>query len=208
MDSTVRNQVFLLRWLVATTLGFSGGIAIASGLPGMSADLEQGLIVSGLLGAMTQAWVLKDYIAKSYWWIPFTMVGFLLGSGLSVVALFGSMFLGIGIIGMASPGIAIPGIFGMAIAVALFGTGVGLVQWLLLGLHCSKSGGWVLVNTISWAVGGGAAVLVTSILGILPDESNTASAIAFVAVATSVVGMMTGNSLGTILSSRPPVPHE
>jgi len=94
----------------------------------------------GIAIGIAQWVVLRPYIGKkSWWWILTTISGWVAG-------LFFLGMLPIGIIWSMEPVIA------QALGGAAIGIFLGLAQWLFLRRQLTRSGLWVLVNVVSWAL--------------------------------------------------------
>ncbi len=196
MPDDPRINTFWLWWLLATILGFSGGTAIAVLI---TKEIDQALVFSGILGSFAQWLVLRNRLSKAYWWILATSLGLILGVGLGFVALVLCMLSGIGIAGMASPGIAIPGGISMVIALAVVGAVLGGVQWFVLAGQVKGARFWIVGTMLGWSIGGLIGLSVFSLSG-LQNLGEIGLAIAMAVGISSTVGVITGYWLNSALT--------
>jgi hypothetical protein len=193
---------FWIRWCLATILGFSGGMAIAAVIAGAAEIKSLGLLSCGILGGTAQWFVLRKHIENSLWWIAATALGLMLAFGMGIGSLVACMALSIAITGWASPGVPMPGPISYAIAIIVAGASFGLLQWLFLQGQVARPSGWLLVNTISWFLGGSITTplfLDTSISGKLGENQLM---VLITVIMSSITGAITGRWLHLALDSR------
>ena len=132
-------------WLMASAFGwgqgvywgwFSGGEPkTLQAIPPVIEAGYLGVVVGGILIGVLQALVLRRHLARAAWWVL---------ASLGAVAVVGVVVFGGGLVS------AEVGWFG---GVSVFGTVVGLLQWLVLRRQIPRSGWWVLASTVGWVVG-------------------------------------------------------
>ena len=91
--------------------------------------------VGGVLAGVLQWLVLRRQVARSGGWAL---------TGIVAVAMVGLVVFGVGMINAD---------LGWVLGVALFGTMVGVLQWLVLRRQVPRAGWWVLASTVGWVAG-------------------------------------------------------
>ena len=178
MPADRRSDRFGFWWLLATMLGFSGGAALAVLI---TQTIDQALVFAGLLGGLAQWLVLRRRLAKADWWLLATSLGVLLGAGLGLLCLvFG------------------PWGSGMALALAVAGAVLGLLQWLVLAGQVKGAGFWIIATMLGYILGGLIGLAVCQ-LPTLQALGAVGSATAMAMSLSSTVGMMTGYWLNAAL---------
>lgn len=176
-----------LWWVLANTVGSAVGAALAFGsmnavkafVPGAGANEDRVfgvMLLATLVVAIGLAqWaVMRRHVPQAWQWPFASALGVCVGFALVISAgtLLGARAVLPYGLGMLS---------GMA-GMALFGLGVGAVQWLYLRQHVAHSGWWILASAFGWAV-----------LGIVVDKAFTVPIqVAFVGL---VPALFTGAAL-------------
>ncbi len=132
-------------WLMAGAFGWGQGVYWGWYTPTDPKTLQViptvilagylGVAVGGILIGVLQWLVLRRHLARSGWWVL---------ASLGAVAVVGVAVFGVGLVNTDV------GWFG---GVSVFGTAVGVLQWLVLRRHLARSGWWVLASTVGWVVG-------------------------------------------------------
>lgn len=132
-------------WLMASSIGWGWGVywgwfdgtepKTLQSIPDVILAGYLGLAVGGFAMGVLQWLVLRSHVDRPYRW--------LLTSSGAVVAVGGIIF-GVGIFDAD---------LGWIVGVSLFGTGVGVLQWLVLRAQVSHAGWWVLASTVGWGLG-------------------------------------------------------
>ncbi|NNE35205.1 MAG: VanZ family protein [Rhodothermales bacterium] len=132
-------------WLMAGAYGWGQGVYFGWYAGGEPKTLQAipnemlagyvGLVVGMVLVGALQALVLRRHIDRSIRWV-------LASLGASVIA--GAVIFGVGVVNPS---------LGWLGGVSVFGTVVGLLQWLVLRHHVSRAGWWVLASTVGWVAG-------------------------------------------------------
>lgn len=155
--SLKKEHKLLLKWVLATAIGFALGDLLLSPLAFMLVPyipskngVDLYLMALGLakgIAVGTSQWViLKKYISYSWQWIIATSVGMISGNIVTqFFFLIESHYLPIEI-GLA--------IYPIDVWLSLFihGVLVGFSQWIVLQQHIHKAWTWILANGFSWAV--------------------------------------------------------
>ena len=180
-----RNQevVFIVKWVLATTLGYAVGFAVvvavtvAVAMGGAAVGAVFGALVGAVFGAAVSLlqWfvVLRGEIDKASWWILASTLGGAVGSAV---------------------GGAVDGAVDGAVGFAVGGAVVGLLQWfVVLRGEVDKASWWILATTLGGAVVGAAV----GTGGIEADVRNFG--LVAVAVGSAVVGAVVGLITGFVL---------
>ncbi len=134
-----------LSWVLACTVawGVGGTVGVALGRPGdIIVAGYVAVVLGGILAGVLQWLVLRPLVAGAHWWVLASIVA---------VALVGVVVFGVGLVNVD---------VGWVVGVALFGTVVGVLQWLVLRDQVARAGWWVLASTVGWVVAGPATALV------------------------------------------------
>jgi hypothetical protein len=110
-------------WIMATTLGWLVGNLLFSGIP---------LVISGVAIAVFQWSVLYKRIQKSWRWLVFSALGWVVGIILLVITAPEQMGV------LAGP---------------FLGAILGVVQWLILRNELEFAGWWIPISIIAWTTG-------------------------------------------------------
>jgi hypothetical protein len=161
---------FWLWWVLASTVGWAAAGPVAA--LGLYRDIVVagyvGVAVGGIVAGVLQWLVLRRRVARAGGWVLASIVA---------SAVVGVVVFGVGVVN------ADVGWIGGA---GLFGTAVGVLQWLILRQQVARAGWWVLASTVGWVAGGPAgAFLGWPALGV-------------------VYGAITGIALVWLLRQRPP----
>lgn len=136
------NWSFLVWWvlagLVSYTVGFPLGLALGR-------SLLWGWVAGGGLAALLQWVLLRHQVTQAGWWIAVSVVGLMIGTGLSLVVSQYVLQLAGLTAAFASVGAAV-------------GISVGISQWLMLRLQFRQASWWVLASTAGYCLGLLAAV--------------------------------------------------
>jgi membrane associated rhomboid family serine protease len=95
-----------------------------------------GVNVGGIGVGVLQWLVLRQQVTRAGWWVPASIVA---------VAALGVMVFAVGVIDAD---------VGWVVGTVLFGTVLGVLQWLLLRRQLARAGWWVLASGVGWVVGG------------------------------------------------------
>lgn len=185
---------FWLQWLLATTVGWVGGLAALVLIPGTTSSvLVEGAVLAAagsLVGAL-QWLVLRRRISRAGWWIPASAAGWCAGLGISwlytAIAAWYLERTG------ALTGTLIGASMGAAIGI-LVGAGVGVLQWLILRRQVRRAVWWISASTVSWA----GCLLIFALI----PETTYSAFFGGVTLSGAVVGATTGLVLLVLL--RPP----
>jgi hypothetical protein len=175
-----------LQWAFASGLGGAVGFALADAvLHTFSEALYRAtaeIVIFGLLGASmgTLQWlVLRRHFSQAGWWVAASAVGgTLVGIG---GAFYGSKVQ-----------------VNLVIVYGLVGIILGALQWLVLRRRISRSGWWMVVSVLGWAL---AVPVVQSLdrLGLMRGLSETIGLILGSGLVGMVVGIVTGGLLVWLL---------
>ena len=175
-----------LQWAFASGLGGAVGFALADAvLQTFSEALYRAMaeiVIFGLLGAAmgTLQWlVLRRHFSQAGWWVAASAVGGTLVG-----------------IGAASYGSKVK--VNLVIVYGLVGIILGVLQWLVLRRRISRSGWWMVVSLLGWAL---TVPVVRSLdrLGLMRGLSETIGLILGFGLAGTVVGIVTGGLLVWLL---------
>ncbi len=171
------RRSFLLRWMLASILGWTLGLFVAAWSLVTPVICLSGAL-AGVIVGLAQWLVLRPAYAVPRDWVLWSVAGGVLGA---VPALM------MGALVVLGAGVAAAG-FGGA-----FGLALGIGQWVALR-RPARAGGWLLAN----AAGGAACGLlsVTPFVGGLPLG---------LLVGSALFGALTGWALQRLLERRPPV---
>ena len=130
-------------WLMAGAVGW--GLGVEWGALGRLKTLQDtpniivtgylGVTVGGILAGVLQSLVLRRQVARAGRWV-LACVG--------AAAVVGVVVFGVGTINVD---------VGWVVGASLFGTVVGVLQWLVLRPQFARAGWWVLASTVGWLVG-------------------------------------------------------
>ena len=166
----------LLWWVVASvvsyTVGFPAGLELGR-------SLLWGWIVGGTLAALFQWVLLRHRLAQSGWWIVVSVVGMIIGTGVSFLA----SQLVLQVAGLTAAFTSVG---------ATVGIGVGIAQWIMLRLQFRHAGWWVMASAAGYALGLLAAVNA-------PVAIPVAKAIIFGPEFGGLVGVISGAVTGVTM---------
>ncbi len=120
---------------VSIPLAGVAGIAVAGPLT-TPLDGVLGGVAAGAVIGLAQWLMLRQRLSLSPWWIATTAAG--MGTGLA---------LGIALLGTATEGVALP------LRGLVTGTGIGVVQFLVLRARAGRAAIWAPVVAVGWALG-------------------------------------------------------
>ena len=175
-----------LQWVFASGLGGAVGFALADAvLDTFSEALYKAMaeiVIFGLLGAAmgTLQWlVLRRHFFQAGWWVAASSVG---GTLIGIIGVFYGSELQVN----------------MVLAYGLVGIILGALQWLVLRRRISRSGWWMVVSPLGWAL---AVPVVRSLdrLGLMRGLTETIGLILGFGLAGTVVGIVTGGLLVWLL---------
>ncbi len=128
-----------LWWVLASTVGWAVGGPVGVAV-GSSGDIivagYVGVAVGGIVAGELQWLVLRRQVAGAGWWVLASTVA---------AAVVGVVVFGVGVVSAD---------VGWVGGAGLFGTVVGVLQWLVLRRQVARAGWWVLASTVGWVVGG------------------------------------------------------
>lgn len=171
-----RNEFGLwLAWTLATALGLLIGYLPLAFLIG---SIDLGLarvivpIITGVLLGLAQWLVLRPYVTKSYDWVLYHAVGWVVGYtlGLFVVQLLSKTPLG------------------MLLGFIFFGVIVALFQYPILRREIPHLGAWILANVIGWTLGAYLSQLAAGLF----FQNTIPTTFTSVLVAVGITGLVAG----------------
>ena len=129
----------LLWWILANvtgwTLGGFTGVALAK--PGeIIVAGFMGVALGGIAAGVLQWLVLRRQVANVGWWLL---------ANVAAVIVVGGVVFAVG---------AVNDDFGWVVGVGIFGTVVGVLQWLVFRQKVDRAGWWVLASTVGWVIAG------------------------------------------------------
>ena len=166
----------MLSYSVGFTFGFAWG-----------GTLLWGWAVTGVLLGVTQWLILQSIFSRAVWWLPLTSLG--LGVGASASFLAGNAVFQAA--GLTAAFAAIGGVVGLA---------VGIMQWLLLRQHLSRTEWWILASIVGHSLG---LVIGGNLPVGLPIGATSVFGPEFAGVLGAVVGAITGAALVWLLRQHP-----
>jgi len=183
---------FWLWWLLATVVGAALGagisfVALAQALDRLP-QAAYGLVIGTVFGAAigTAQWlVLRTHLDRIGWWVPLTLLGWVVFWELNLLNLLGAAS-GIAFI----PDILHPGLFGGL---------VGILQWSLLRGRVQGAGWWVLASVLAGMLG---ALVADGVNAALHSDSPLDF------LTGSMVGGVVNGATMMWLLHRPGPPHE
>jgi hypothetical protein len=133
-------------WLMSGAVGWGVGVAWGSfGEPGDPKTLQSiptviwaaylGVAVGGILVGVLQWLVLRRHLTRAGRWVL---------ASLGAAAAVGVVVFGVSVVNAY---------VGWVAGVGLFGTVVGVLQWLVLRRQVARAGWWVLASTVGWVAG-------------------------------------------------------
>ena len=163
---------WVLAGLVSYTVGFPVGLALGK-------SLLWGWVVGGAIAALLQWALLRHRLSRAGWWMAVSVVGLIIGTGLSLVV---SQYV-LQLSGLTAA---------FASAGASVGLGLGLAQWSMLRLQLHQAGWWVLASTAGYAL---------SLLAAInnPVAIPVRSALIFGPEFGGVVGLISGSVTGATM---------
>ena len=185
---------FWLRWALATTAGWTMGLAVLGLIPrATSAALLEGLVLAAAatLAGVLQWLILRGQIDRASWWVTASAAGWIAG-----LVVFG-LYLGIAAWYLERTEAIGTGLVGPAMGSAagfLVGTTTGALQWLILRQQVRRAAWWILTSIASWTA-------CLTILSVTPETSFSAL-IAGALLGGAAAGGVSGAMLCLLL--RPP----
>ncbi len=176
---------FAIWWGLACTIGYSVAFPVGFAL---GDSVMWGWSIGGLAIGLLQWALLRRRARQALWWVPFTLLGAVLGSAASFV---------MGEVILQAVGLG-PAFMGLG---AVIGLGVGLSQWAILSHWIPRAGWWIWANIAGYSLGVYGAYLFPSFL---PTGRIIYGGPEFGLVIGAVVGAITGVSLAVLF--RRPVP--
>ncbi len=132
-------------WLMAAAVGWGWGVywgwfdgtepKTLQSIPNDILAGYLGLAVGGIVMGVLQWLVLRRHVTRAGWWVL---------ASIGAVAVVGGVVFGVG---MVNPDLGWLG------GASIFGTVVGVLQWMVLRGQVRRAGWWVLVSTVAWVVG-------------------------------------------------------
>ncbi len=164
---------FWLWWVLASAVGWSAGGYLGSAAGwGLSRDIAivgygAGAAGGGIAAGVLQWLVLRRQIARaSRWVLASTVAGAVIGVvGVALGATLGFSTRWVGG-GPETTGETSSGEWALFVLLGLYGTVLGVLQWLVLRRQVARAGWWVLASTVGWVVGGLVAGLVGATVGV------------------------------------------
>jgi hypothetical protein len=131
-------------WLMAGAVGWGLGVewgALGSlktllSSPNIIVTGYLGVAMGGILAGVLQWLVLRRHVVRAGRWVL---------ASLGAAAVVGVVVFGIGTVNAD---------VGWVVGAALYGTVVGVLQWLVLRRQVARARWWVLASTVGWLVGG------------------------------------------------------
>ena len=177
----------LIRWILATAIGWSVGFAVCEAIHGFLAFLDSlahcfgggfggGLagVVIGLGVGTAQRIVLPRMPLQTRYWIWASAAGFGIGKGVAN-----------GLMGI------VPGPAGYFLAGAVIGATAGLAQWLAMKRHDPATASWIITTSLGWAIGW--------YIGSLLNRILAAPEVIGLALGATLAGVITGLSMLRLL---------
>jgi hypothetical protein len=195
------RDTFWLRWGVTGLLGFVGGMAIktlieiAADLGGFTVALEAisppvfGALFGAMLGLSTglaQRLVLRRRLGGVGAWLPATLAAYTLFWLLHNAEAFGFAHTPWGLVGQG---------FGHG---AIFGTMLGVAQYLVLRGRLSNPERWVPISTVSWSLSGAIMHFLLDVALGLPGNYGPFD----VLIASVLAALLSGFGLQRLLASQ------
>jgi hypothetical protein len=176
-ETTVKRNEFglWLAWTLATALGLLIGYLPLALLVG---SLDLGLarvivpIIAGILLGLAQWLVLRPYVSKSYDWILYNAVGWVVG-----------FTLGLYVVQMLSK---TP--IGMLLVFVFFGVIVAVFQYPVLRREIPHLGTWILANVIGWTLGAYLSQLAAGVF----FQNSVPTTFTSVLVSVGITGLVAG----------------
>jgi hypothetical protein len=187
-----------LKWTIANALtalilipvGFVGFFLLLGASNNATAMLAGYLIVGGIIGALigtAQSFVLPKYVSQQKW-IGASAAGMAIGFVFAQIA--SGPVLALRLQAMEPPVLSV--INGLAVGVS-----IGVMQWLVLRIWVSHARWWIVANALGGMLG---ASLASYLAGLASNRiSEYAGPIAFVGIALSVAGAVSGIAFAWLL---------
>lgn len=132
-------------WLMATAIGWGQGVYWGwytddepKTLEAIPVDVVAGylgVVTGGTLVGVLQWLVVRRYVTRAHRWVLVSM---------GAIAVVGVVIFGVGVVDPE---------LGWISGVSLFGTMVGVLQWVVLREQIPRAGWWVLASTTGWIAG-------------------------------------------------------
>ena len=189
-------------WIIACSIGEAVGIALVATV---YAALDRGLLASawvwillagtweGLWLGGAQALVLRRFAIQPARWIGFTVLGAVLGYGLSLLGGAGQQ----GEAAASEPGTLLMLALGAGLGI-IMGTLMGALQWLAARGQLVP-GYWVAANAAGWAP---AMAIIIWAAGAVPEETSLPVIALAGAAAGTAAGCLVGGATAPVLPRR------
>ena len=148
-----------LWWVLATAVGWSVGGYLGSAAGwGLSRGIAvvgygAGAAAGGIAAGVLQWLVLRQQVARAGWWVLASTVA---GAVIGVVGVVVGAAVGFGVRwvdgGPETTGANSGGDWVLGVGLVLYGTVLGVLQWLVLRQQVARAGWWVLASTVGWPV--------------------------------------------------------
>ena len=199
---------FWLWWVLASTVGWSVGGYLGSAAGwGLSRGIAvvgygAGAAAGGIAAGVLQWLVLRQQVARAGWWVLASTVA---GAVIGVVGVVVGAAVGFGVRwvdgGPETTGANSGGDWVLGVGLVLYGTVLGVLQWLVLRQQVARAGWWVLASTVGWPVSIGVGGIGVQAVRAVTDVTLPAVTAALI---PAIYGAITGSVLVWLL--RQPVP--
>jgi hypothetical protein len=139
----MQSVKFSLQWTIATFGGFILSLLLIEVGEKPDIGVVQGAL-GGLIVALAQAFVLRERIINPWLWVFSSLGGWVLITSGGIGA--------VGWIVFTTQVLALRVIYG-AILGAIAGFGMGLAHWLAIQQDIPLAWQWILISSVSWALG-------------------------------------------------------
>lgn len=129
-----------LQWVLANAAPFLLVYVLIASIGALLGHDAQGVlsyIVLVLTLVMLQWAVLRQKVEGARWWLLVTLLGIPLGAAVGIPVL-------------AMMDVSGQEVLGALVGITLFGSVLGLMQWLVLRRHVRGAGWWILASAASW----------------------------------------------------------
>ena len=197
-----------LWWVLASAVGWSAGGYLGSAAGwGLSRDIAivgygAGAAGGGIAAGLLQWLVLRRQIARaSRWVLASTVAGAVIGVvGVALGATLGFSTRWVGG-GPETTGETSSGEWALFVLLGLYGTVLGVLQWLVLRRQVARAGWWVLASTVGWPVSiGVGAIGLQAVVAVTHVKLPAVAA----ALLPAMYGAITGRVLVWLLRERLP----
>jgi hypothetical protein len=155
----VTEKAFWRQWILLTSIG--SAISFITSIHGIGSAFF-GIVVGGFVTGLVQWWGLRQRIAKIFWWLFVTPVGWVIGWAVGGSWIQGAITR-INYMDIYHPGHQeIPVQISLVLLGAiLFGVVLALAQWFVLREISTKANWWIVFNTLGSAAGIVSGVMVS-----------------------------------------------